>query len=563
MNDQYPELYSSYRWFVPTQFNLAQACVHRWAENTHEGRRVAVYYEDEFGQREVWSYSRLSDTTNQLANGLIKMGVAPGDRVAVIMAQRPEAAAVLMAIFSVGAVATPLSCEFGPEAIGVRLRNAQARVAFVDNTSGPNLLEAQAQCPALAQIVGLEFQHDSTMAWHTLLARQPTTFKPLPTRASSPALLLYTSGTTGAPKGALLSHSTLIGNLPGFVASQNWFPLPNDVFWSPAGWAWTGGLMNSLLPTLYFGRPIVATPGKFSAARALQILERYHVTNVFFAPSVLRLIMVEADNPAARYQLSLRAVMTAGETLGETAFNWCRDNLGIIPNEMFGQTEMNNIIGNSHTKWPAKAGSMGRPYPGHRIAVLDDHGAPCGPGATGNIALNRYDNQGYPDPILFLRYWNNDDATLARFKGDWCLSGDLASVDRDGYFWYKGRRDDVFTSGGYLIAPDEIENCLLGHKAVASAAIVPTPDDTYGAKVKAYVVRSSAFLKRDAQALAHTLQDHVRNRLAPWQMPTAIEFVSQLPTTTSGKIRRHVLRARERQLCENARQAGTRNRHSA
>jgi len=552
MNDQYPELYSSYRWFVPTQFNLAQACVHRWAENPLEGRRIAVYYEDGLGQREVWTYSRLSETTNQLANGLIKMGVAPGDRVAIIMTQRPEAAAALMAVFSVGAIATPLSCEFGPEAIGIRLRDAKARAAIVDSYSGPNLLEAQAQCPLLTQIIGLEFQHDSIIPWRTLLARQPTGFKPLPTKSSSPAMLLYTSGTTGAPKGAMLAHSTLIGNLPGFVAAQNWFPQPGDVFWSPAGWAWTGGLMNSLLPTLYFGRPIVATPGKFSATRALQTLERYQVTSVFLPPSLLRLVMNEISAPATRYRLAVRSIMTAGETLGATAFEWCRKNLGITPNEMFGQTEMNHIIGNSHTKWPAKAGSMGRPFPGHRVAVLDDHGRPCAPGAVGNIAMNRYDIHGHPDPVLFLGYWRNDAATQAKFQNDWCLTGDLASVDEDGYLWYSGRRDDVFTSGGYLIDPGEIENCLLGHKAVAAAAVVPTPSETFGTMVKAYVVLAPASQKQDAQALSHTLQDHVRKRLAPWQMPQSIEFVTHLPTTSSGKIRRHVLRARERQISESA-----------
>jgi acetyl-CoA synthetase len=552
MNDQYPELYSSYRWFVPSQFNLARMCVHRWAENAHEGRRIAVYFEDELGQREIWTYSRLSGIANKLANGLIRMGVAPGDRVAIIMAQRPEAAAALMAVFSVGAIAAPLSCEFGPEAIGVRLRDAKARVAIVDNTAGPNLLEAQAQCPGLKQVVGLEFQHDSIIPWRTLLARQPDVFKPLPTRSSDPALLLYTSGTTGSPKGALLSHATLIGNLPGFVASQNWFPQPSDVFWSPSGWAWTGGLMNSLLPTLYFGRPIVATLGKFSSARAFDILERYQVTNVFMPPSVLRLMMRETAAPATRYRLALRAIMTAGESLGVAAFEWCRKNLGLTPNEMFGQTEMNYIIGNSSEKWPAKAGSMGRPYPGHQIAVLDDHGRPCPTGTVGNIALNRHDMHGHPDPILFLGYWDNDEGTAARFRGDWCLSGDLASVDEDGYYWYSGRCDDVFTSRGYLIAPSEIENCLLGHKAVASVAVVPTPNETYGALVKAYVVLAAAYQKHDAQALAHALQDHVRNRLAPWQMPGSIEFVPHLPLTSSGKIRRHVLRAREQQLSENA-----------
>ena len=275
MNDQYSELYSSYQWFVPTQFNIAQACVHRWAENPVEGRRIAVFHEDEDGRREVWTYSRLSETANRLANGLVKMGVKPGDRVAVVMGQRPETVASYMAIFSVGAVALPLSSLFGADGLAVRVRDAETRVAIVDASTGPVLLQAQDQCPALTQIIALEYQHEATIPWRSLLARQPTEFKPVPTRSSSPALLLYTSGTTGAPKGALLPHSALIGNLPGFVASQNWFPQKGDVFWSPADWTWTGGLMDALLPAWLFGVPILGYRGRFDAEKAYYLLEKY------------------------------------------------------------------------------------------------------------------------------------------------------------------------------------------------------------------------------------------------------------------------------------------------
>jgi acetyl-CoA synthetase len=548
MNDQYSELYPSYRWYVPSQFNIAQACVHRWAENPHEGRRIALYFEDELGQREVWTYARLSETANQLANGLTKMGVAPGDRVAVIMTQQPEAAAAFIAILSVGAIATPLSPLFGADALSVRLRDSKARVAIIDAATGPNLLEAQAQCPDLTQIIGVGFQHDSIIPWRTLLARQSSQFKPLPTKAASPALLLYTSGTTGTPKGALLAHSALIGNLPGFVAAQNWFPQKSDVFWSPADWACIGGLMNALLPTLYFGHSMVCTLGRFSGERAFEIMQRYRVTNTFLTPAALKTMMQDVQAPRERYQLALRGIMSTGESLGTSIFDWCRQVLGVTPNEMFGQTEMNSLIGNSHQKWPAKPGSIGRPYPGHQIAVLDAHGKPCPVGAIGSIALNRYDMHGHPDPALFLGYWRNEQASQDKFMGDWCLSGDLASIDSEGYFWYHGRSDDVFKSAGHRIGPGEIENCLLGHDAVANAAVVPKPDPARGALVKAYVVLAQAYHEHDPQLLAKELQDHVRMHLAPYQTPREIEFVERLPMTTTGKIRRHVLRVREQQL---------------
>jgi acetyl-CoA synthetase len=547
MNDQYSELYTSYQWFVPTQFNIAQACLHRWAENRVEGRRIAVFHEDEEGRREVWTYSRLSESANRLANGLVRMGVKPGDRVAVVMGQRPETVASYMAIFSVGGIALPLSSLFGADGLAVRLRDAEARVAIVDASTGPELLRAQGECPGLTQVIALDFQHEAIIPWRSLLARQPSEFKPVPTRSDSPALLLYTSGTTGSPKGALLPHSALIGNLPGFVASQNWFPQQGDVFWSPADWTWTGGLVDALLPTLYFGHAIVGAQGPYSALRALEIMERYRVTNAFLFPTAIKLMMQEVPLPREHYRLALRAIMTAGENVGEAVFHWCTEALGVTPNEMFGQTEMNYIVGNSHKRWPAKPGSIGRPYPGHQVAVLDPNGAPCPVGTVGEIALNRHDIHGHPDPILFLGYWHNDAATQAKFKGDWCLTGDLASVDEDGYYWYAGRSDDMFKSSGHAIGPGEIEDCLLRHEAVANAAVVPKPDSTRGNIVKAYVVLSQDGRIRDSASLQQELQEHVRARLAPYQMPREIEFVDRLPLTTTGKIRRHVLRAREYQ----------------
>jgi acetyl-CoA synthetase len=545
MNDQYDALYQSFRWLVPAQFNLAQVCCRRWAESTVDARRIAIYYEDAHGQREVWTYARLNEATNQLANGLRQMGVQPGDRVAVILGQRPETVVAQMAIFSIGATLVPLSVLFGPDALQVRLNHASARVAILDHESAVDVLAALPRCPELRQIVGIGFTDERTMTWRTLLARQSTHFSPVTTRASDPALLLYTSGTTGTPKGVLLPHAALIGNLPGFVASQNWFPKPGDVFWSPGDWAWTGGLMDALLPTLYFGHPIVGTAGRFSPKRAYELLERYRVTNAFLFPTALRQMMKTLPQPRQYYTLSLRALMSAGEHVGSAVFEWCRDALGVIPNEMFGQTEMNYLVGNSHERWPAKPGSMGRPYPGHRVALLDEHGAPAPTGTIGELALNRHDIHGFPDPVLFNGYWRDEAATATKFSGDWCRTGDLARMDAEGYFWYAGRTDDVFKASGYRIGPGEIENCLIGHAAVVDAAVVPKSDSQCGAVVKAYVVLTEAARMLDSQALVATLQAHVRHALAPYQCPKEIEFIDALPMTATGKVQRHVLRRLE------------------
>ena len=545
MNDQYDALFSSFTWLVPSQFNIAQVCCHRWGESTADARRIAIFYEDETGHREVWTYARLAEAVNQFSNGLTRMGVNPGDRVAVVLGQRPETVVAQMAIFSVGATLVPLSALFGPEALSMRLADSGARVAVVDASTSSTLLGIADQCRELMQIVGIGFTDDRTMSWRSLLARQSSTFRPVATRASDPAILLYTSGTTGAPKGALLPHAVLIGNLPGFVASQNWFPKQGDVFWSPADWAWTGGMMDALLPTLYFGHPIVGAAGRFSPERAYELMERYQVTNAFLFPTALKLMMKTVPKPREYYQLALRALMSAGESVGQTVFEWCRDALGVIPNEMFGQTEMNYLVGNSHERWPAKPGSMGRPYPGHQVQVIDDAGNIVAPGEIGEVALNRVDIHGHPDPILFSGYWRNEAATLAKFTGDWCRTGDLAHRDEDGYLWYAGRADDVFKSSGYRIGPGEIENCLIGHPAVANAAVVPKPDAERGAVVKAYVVLTADSVHTDREALTATLQAHVRERLAPYEYPKEIEYIEELPMTTSGKVQRNVLRAQE------------------
>jgi len=313
--------------------------------------------------------------------------------------------------------------------------------------------------------------------------------------------------------------------------------------------------MDALLPTLYFGHPIVATRARFSPERAFELMERYQVTNTFLFPTALKAMMKTVPAPRERYQLALRAMMSAGESVGQAVFDWCQTALGITPNEMFGQTEMNYLVGNSQRRWPAKAGSIGRPYPGHQVAVIDDAGQPVAAGEIGEVALNRLDIHGYPDPILFLGYWNNPAATAAKYTGDWCRTGDLARIDADGYLWYAGRSDDVFKSAGYRIGPGEIESCLVSHPAVANAAVVPKPDTERGALVKAYVVRTPEFAEREPQALIQELQDYVRERLAAYEYPKEIEFLDELPMTTSGKIQRRVLRLREEERAALASQA--------
>jgi acetyl-CoA synthetase len=351
------------------------------------------------------------------------------------------------------------------------------------------------------------------------------------------------------------------------VASQGALPAgSNAVFWSPADWAWTGGLMDALLPTLFFGRVIVAFNGRFSPQTALELMGECGVTHTFLFPTALKAMMKAYPGQKAlgtkrartvqqQFGLKLQALMSAGEAVGDAVFGYCQRQLGVTPNEMFGQTEINYIVGNCTAQWPPKPGSMGMGYPGHRVAVIEELGRECPVGEPGDVALNRFDVHGQPDPIFFLGYWKNEAATRDKFTGDWCRTGDLAVRDADGYLWYQGRSDDVFKSAGYRIGPGEIENCLVKHPAVANAAVGPKPDPERGALVKAYVVIAPDLIAACATSTGATaemhakltkeLQAHVKGLLAPYEYPKEIEFVDALPMTTTGKVQRRVLRLQE------------------
>ncbi|MEJ5990504.1 AMP-binding protein [Ramlibacter sp. PS3R-8] len=576
--DNWEAMHRGFGWRVPEDFNIARACCARWAAEPGAEERIAIRTHAAGGA--TLSFAQLQREANAMSNLLAALGVRRGDRVAIVMPQRFETAIAYMAVFQLGAVAMPLSMLFGPEALEYRLQDSEAGVAICDESSIANLAQVRAQCPALRTVVGVgAAASQADLGWEAERATLAASFAPVATHADEGAVLIYTSGTTGPPKGALIPHRALVGNLPGFVCSQNWFgfrphpgPPPegeggsresNAIFWSPADWAWTGGLMDALLPSLYFGRPIVAFNGRFGPDLAFALMQEHGVTHTFLFPTALKAMMKAYPRPREHFRLELQAIMSAGEAVGDAVFTYCRDHLGVVVNEMFGQTEINYVVGNCAMNgrtdhgvgWPARAGSMGRPYPGHRVAVIDDEGRECPPGVPGDVAVNRFDVHGDPDPIFFLGYWKNPGATQRKFSGDWCRTGDLATRDADGFLWYQGRADDVFKAAGYRIGPSEIENCLVKHPAVINAAVVPKPDAERGALVKAYVVLSPQMVEAravtgrdrtsfDADLVAQ-LQLHVRGKLAPYEYPKEIEFIEALPMTTTGKVQRRVLRLQE------------------
>ena len=540
MPDRYDELTRDFRWNVPQRYNIAQACCGQWAQDR---TRFALYWEDESGATAAYSFWDIQQQANRLSNALAALGVRRGDRVALLLPQRPESAIAYMAVFQMGAVALPLSHLFGPDALEYRMEHAGASVAIVEPTTLANLWQIRGKLSGLRHVIGVGGAREAGVhAWEALLAKASSAFTLVDTAADDPALIIYTSGTTGAPKGAYEAHRLLIGNLSGFVHSHDLFPQPGDMFWSPADWAWAGGLFDALLPSWAFGIPILGYRGKFDAEKAYYLLEKYGVRNSFLFPTALKLMMKALPEPRRKYNLNLRSIMSAGESVGVTVIDWAREQLGVTINEMFGQTEINYVVGNCQAAWPVKPGSIGRPYPGHRVEVIDEQGNERPRGELGEIAVHRRCN-GEADPVFFLEYWNNPQATADKFIGDWGLTGDQGKMDEDGYLWYQGRSDDVIKSAGYRIGPAEIESCLVRHPAVANAAVIGKPDATRGAVVKAFIVLQPG--QKPSKALEEDIQKHVRGRLAPYEYPKEIEFIDALPMTTTGKVQRKELRKRE------------------
>ena len=536
MADRYAELYAGFRWDVPARYNIARACCAQWAADRS---RFALYWEDESGATSAYSFWDIQVAANRLSNALAGLGVKRGDRVAIVLPQRPETAIAYIAVFQMGAIALPLSHLFGPDALEYRMNHAEASVALVEPTTIANLWTVKDRLAHLRHVIGVGGAKESGVhAYESLLSKASPNFECVDTAADDPALIIYTSGTTGAPKGALEAHRLLIGNLSGFVHSHDFFPQPGDIFWSPADWAWAGGLFDALLPTWAFGLPILGYRGKFDAEKAYTLLEKYGIRNSFLFPTALKLMMKAVAEPKKKYALNLRSIMSAGESVGVTVIEWAREQLGVTINEMFGQTEINYVVGNCQAAWPVKPGSIGRPYPGHRVAVIDETGREAKRGELGEIAVDRRG-----DPVFFLEYWKNPQATRDKFVGDWGCTGDQGRMDEDGYLWYQGRSDDVIKSAGYRIGPAEIESCLVKHPAVANAAVIGKPDETRGAIVKAFIVLQPG--QEGSEGLIEEIQQHVRGRLAPYEYPREIEFIDALPMTTTGKVQRKELRKRE------------------
>ena len=531
----YEDVYNTFKWQIPEFYNIGVDICDKWAD---QGNRLALIYEDENGRIDQYTFRDLKNLSNKLANGLQATNIGIGDRLGILLPQCPETALSHIAAYKIGAVAIPLFTLFGTDALEYRLSNSEARAIVTDAANLPKIMEIWQKLPNLKTVlVTGGKKYENVQNFWNLIEKGSPDFQPVNTRADDPALIIYTSGTTGPPKGALHAHRTLLGHLPGVEFPHNFFPQEDDLFWTPADWAWIGGLIDVLFPSWHHGIPVLAHRArKFDPEEAFHLVAKHKIRNAFMPPTALKL-MRQVQDPKSRHSYNMRSIGSGGETLGQELLDWGRDIMGLTINEFYGQTECNLIVGCCADVMEIRPGSMGRAIPGHVVDVIDEQGNPVKAGTVGEIAVKR------PDPVMFLEYWRNPDATRKKFIDDWLLTGDLAQKDADGYFWFNGRQDDVITSAGYRIGPAEIEDCLMKHPAVAMVAVVGSPDEVRTEIVKAFIVPKPEVTP--GPEVAEDIKTFVKTRLAAHEYPREIEFVKELPMTATGKIMRKDLKKLE------------------
>ncbi len=539
--EDYSSLCENFVWDIPERYNIGVDICDRWAEAAPD--RIAIIDVSEDGTSQDVTFGALKARSNQLANALRTRGVGPNagdyaDRVGVLLPQRVETALAHIAVTKMGCISIPLFTLFGRDALVHRLRDSGAKAVITDKAGCEKLQDLLPELPDLTCILSVDGDAAPAEDFVAACDAESEAFIPADTKARDPALLIYTSGTTGNPKGALHAHRVLLGHLPGVEMSHNFLPENGDRFWTPADWAWIGGLLDVLMPSLHHGIPVVARRfEKFSAEAAFALMRDHGVQNAFLPPTALKLMR---QLPRAEdFGVSLRSVGSGGETLGAELIDWCGRALGAEVNEFYGQTECNMIVSSCSALSPPEPGIMGFAVPGHRVEIIEeDTGAVLPDGTEGAIAVLS------PDPVMFLQYWNAPAATAEKFvegpDGKWLLTGDRGLRTPSGAFKFIGRDDDVIGSSGYRIGPSEIEDCLIRHPAVQLAGAVGKPDPVRGAVVVAYVTLVDGVAP--SKALEAEIAAFVKTRLAAHEYPREVRFVDEMPMTTTGKIIRGALR---------------------
>jgi acetyl-CoA synthetase len=537
--DSYEAAREAFEWEIPETYNAGMDVVTRHADGPE---RTALYHETAAGETSRYTFRELERRSNELASALRDRGVERGDRVAVVAPQRVATALVHVAAYKLGAIAVPLSVLYGPDALEFRFADSETTAVFADPDVFGTVGEAVASVASVERVVGLGATPetpDGVEAERFADLRGARSFEPVATAPDDPALLVYTSGTTGRPKGVLQGHEYLLGHLP---CAQMAFELPwhdvDPVLYTPADWAWVGGLYDALLPAWHYGLPVVGYRSEgFDAEATFELLETYDVTQAMLTPTMLKM-MAQVD-PSGYDLDSLVAIATGGEPVPGELHRWVDETFDVPLNELYGQTEANLVVSNCSQWFEPEPGCLGRPVPGHTVDVRDEDGSRLPAGEVGAIAVRT------PDPVVFQEYWNAPDLTAASFFGpddEWMDTDDIGYRDADGRLWFTARDDDVIITSGYRVGPAEVEDVLLEHEAVANAAVIGVDDETRDRIVKAYVVPAAEAEPSDTTAEA--IQQYVRENLAKYQYPRELAFIDELPKTTTGKIQRYRLRER-------------------
>lgn len=531
----YNDVCAAFKWDIPSHFNMGVAVCDHHAERDSAATALIVDQGEEGVTR--YSFGDIRSFSNRIANLFLDKGMQAGDRVAILLTQSIETASTHVAAWKSGLISIPLFTLFREEALEFRLANSKTRALVTDRENYKKIAPLRDKLPALEFIFIVDGSVEGCEDFQHQIQQCSDQFTALNTHAEDPALIIYTSGTTGNPKGALHAHRTLLGHVPGVGMPQEFPPQSGDLFWTPADWAWIGGLMNILMGAWYLGIPVLAHRAKkFDPVDALKLMEKHKVRNIFMPPTALKL-MRQVDNIAENFDLHLRTVTVAGEPMGEELLAWGRRAFGLTLNEYYGQTECNLVVANCSVLMQTKPGSMGRPVPGHDVRIIDADGNEVERGQIGDIAVRA------GDPVMMLHYWDNPQATEKKYRNGWLIMGDLGYMDEDGYIFFVGRDDDLITSAGYRIGPSEIEDCLTKHQSVALAAVIGVPDPIRTEAVKAFIVLKDGFQATDT--LEEELRVFVKDKLSPHEYPRHIEFCDQLPLTATGKIRRKDLRDAE------------------
>ncbi|EGP09888.1 acetyl-coenzyme A synthetase [Bradyrhizobiaceae bacterium SG-6C] len=528
--DSYDDLYKNFRWDIPARFNIATACCDRYADGSG---RLALIYVDEDGATQKLSFDEISGLSKSFANVLKADGLRRGDRVAVFLSQSVELPIAHLAAFRSGMISVPLFTLFGEDALEYRLSNSGAKAVITDESGWEKLSKIRDRLPHLQDIyITSGTIHAGAKSFWQSIEDAPEDFQTVDTSPDDPAIIIYTSGTTGNPKGALHAHRVLLGHLPNVEMAHDFLPKPGDLMWTPADWAWIGGLFDALFPAWYHGVPMLGYRAKkFEPQAAMQLMADHGVRNVFLPPTALKLMrQANVKHPGVR----LRSIFSGGESLGAELIEWVRTTFGVDVHEIYGQTECNLVLANNSNLFPIRPGSMGKPTPGFDVRIVNEQGEEQPRNARGIVGVR------VPNPVTMIEYWQNPDATAKKYANGFLLTGDLGVQDDDGYFWYVSREDDVITSAGYRIGPAEIEHTLMKHPAVAMSAVVGIPDPIRTEGIKAWIVLRPGFAPSDE--LAKEIQDFVKVQLAAHEYPRHIQFAETLPMTATGKVLRRELR---------------------